>query len=711
MNLPVLSARKLAQATTEDLWNSLTGHFFIQFDDGLMLCDEGTTNATSHSWRLHKQYPDMPLLKKHHFAYFLGWEKATAEEIAKYPSVQDYVDTELDDKKISVSMTTDLFHSVIWDVYDWVVYGIDPRDENQKSLVQPVSTARTDPLTFREELARHCWEILNEMYNELSIRCEPWVVGVDMCDLYEFVMYPTLNKLLATAEAMPIQPTIDTIYDEVDRLLFREPKLRHNKLSRLTRSKLMNDNQVKQCVGVRGFITDIDSRVFNKPILRNLVQGIRSSHDSQIESRSAAKSLAYSEEPLEQSEYFSRRQQIVSQTLQRLHEGDCGARTGISWLVEKEDLKHLDGKNYYDENGNLRFIRRKDKHLIGKTINMRSLFMCQHPDPFGVCSTCFGQLSFSVFKDSNLGQDTAVSMLSAVSQKVLSVKHLDGSSVVDAMVLSAAYRRYMRVGKDGSSYYLSPDLKNATKVELIFDPYTVPGFTDIKSCKSVNELFLSRISRMNSVSVRVTERGVQSVVAIQLGMEKRKASLSFDVVSLIRERGWTVEIDENAVRGDQRLYVVDITGLDHRTKLFTVPLRHFNMGDQAKAIADLLESNMDKIKERDEDISPTQFIAELFETVNSRLDVNFAVLEAITYSIMIVSAEKEDYSPPKPWTDRGLGVKSRIFRRRSASAEMAFEGQQEAIIDPTRYAYDNVPDHPMDVFIDPAAVVERFGYE
>jgi len=674
MSRIVLSAQKLLEVPVETLWETLSGEFDIQFEDGILEnVSEGTTIYSAYIWEFMRRFPGMPILKRHHLNSVIG------------------------NKWVSVDNTNKLLGNVVWDLYDFVVYGIDPRDEDNKNRTQNPMFARIDPIEFKETLASLVWETINKMYNDLSVRCSEWILGISIEDLVEIVTYPPIKALLDAAPLMPTQNMIDDIYAKLKDVFYNDPAIAHNALTKLVKSETINEGQLYQCVGVRGFITDIDSRLFNPPIMRNLTQGIISAYDSQIESRSAAKALAYSEEPLEQSEYYSRRQQQISQILRNLHETDCGTTNGTSWLVDEEDLKHLEGKNYYDAQGVLRYVKSTDKHLVGKTIKMRSVFNCEHPDPYGVCSVCFGQLSLAVFKESSLGQDTAVSMLSDIGQKVLSTKHLDGTSKIDSVEIDLASKHYLRVGRDGSSYVLSPDLKNATKILLVFEPHTVPGFTDIKSCRTTAELFLSRVSRMNKVGIIVTERNRETAVEVEIGLKKRPASLSFDIINLIRERGWSVN--------DNGDYVVDITGVEVNSKIFTVPLRHFNMGDQAKAIAALLESRTEDIKVRDEETSVTEFISELYETVNSKLSVNYAVLEAITYSTMIVSAKEEDYSLPKPWTEQGLGVKNRTFRRRSASAEMAYQGQQDAILDPIRYNLTNVPDHQMDVFIDPAGVI------
>ena len=110
---------------------------------------------------------------------------------------------------------------------------------------------------------------------------------------------------------------------------------------------------------------------------------------------------------------------------------------------------------------------------------------------------------------------------------------------------------------------------------------------------------------------------------------------------------------------------------------------------------------MKDLKKRDKIASPASILAELYELVNSKLDVNLAILEVVVYGIMIQSAETYNYHLPKPWTDRGVGVKETIMQYRSLSATMAFEDHRDVLTNPITFLLDDRPDHPLDHFVIP----------
>jgi hypothetical protein len=113
------------------------------------------------------------------------------------------------------------------------------------------------------------------------------------------------------------------------------------------------------------------------------------------------------------------------------------------------------------------------------------------------------------------------------------------------------------------------------------------------------------------------------------------------------------------------------------------------------------------MQDRDKNVRPDDALIELYDLVNSKLDVNLTVLDVVLYEAMIVSAEDGDYSLPKPWTDEGLGVMSLSMLSRSLSATMAFEDHREAITDPISFISTNRMDHPFDVALCPREVFEH----
>jgi hypothetical protein len=464
----------------------------------------------------------------------------------------------------------------------------------------------------------------------------------------------------------------------------------NNPIALASRSKLVSFGQVQQCVGPRGFLTDTDSTEFSYPVMRSYVSGMRLFEEELIESRSAAKALLFSKSPLQQAEYFSRRLQLMSQIVQNLHMGDCGSTDYLRWQVRAKDLKQMIGKHYLDDSGKLKTITSNSQDLIGKTIKIRSVIHCAHPDPYGICSTCFGDLALSVPEGTNIGQMCCTSLAQKSSQNVLSVKHLDGSSVVSGITLTEHERKFLKVAPDDNSYMLADGLKGE-HVKLVISSKQSSNITDIMDIGDVNELNITRVSELNDVGIKRVVAGKEELEVIIVSLNGRMASMTYPLLAYVRMHGWNVDEIGN--------YVIDMKDWDWSKEVLTLPLRHFNMSDHSRDIASMLESSVDKLQERDHIASPDAALVELFDLVNDKLEVNLAVLDVVLYASMIVSAEDGNFMLPKPWTDKGLGVMRMSMANRSLSAAMAYEGHREIIVNPDSFVNTNRPDHPMDFLL------------
>ncbi|HEY9661210.1 MAG TPA: hypothetical protein V6C65_22380, partial [Allocoleopsis sp.] len=155
-------------------------------------------------------------------------------------------------------------------------------------------------------------------------------------------------------------------------------------------------------------------------------------------------------------------------------------------------------------------------------------------------------------------------------------------------------------------------------------------------------------------------------------------------------------------------YSIDMKDWDWSKVFMILPPKHFNSSDHVDNVAKMLESRVSEMRNRDKAVSPVAMLVELADYVNWKLDVNLALLEVILYSTMIVSAENNDYSLPKPWTQMGLGVQSKTMESRSLSVAMAYEDQTERLNSPSSYLDTNRVDHPFDGILMP---YEVFGQQ
>ena len=663
-----IHARTLLSYTTEELWGVLIDSFIVVFDDNTeMITNYREMLYTSYFWDIHRMYPSTPLLRRHHVNSVLKGKSLT-------------------------SSTHELLLGIIYD------------DVKQAyNMLTPIS---------RDGLTKMVYEITNTLYNVLIQRTEAFVVSLDILDFLAVLDHPSVDKVLSAPTNT--QVFIDDAYAALSNTINNEPALATNPISMASRSKLINNSQMLQCLGPRGYLTDINSIRFPIPITRGYAVGLRSLYDSVVESRSAAKALFFSEDPLQDAEYFSRRLQLLAMTVERLHYTDCGSQDYLLWRVKAPDvkngiviypgdLKFIVGKYYLDDDTNtLKIVSENDKHLYGKVIKMRSVVSgCLHPDPRGVCSVCFGAMSDNVTPDSNLGHNCATGMTQQTSQAVLSTKHYDGTSLIEAILVGSLAKPFLTTDKAGNSYFLNASLKGKT-VKITLTPEDAFGLTDILLVKHVEDINISRISQIDIMGIEVINNDKVVSEILPVSFKGRYGMLTHDLLRFIKCTRWTYDAKGN--------FVFDLTTWDYTLPIITLPDRQYNMSDHSHSISEIIEARVKDLTDRANSESPASTLVDLFDIVNSKLNVNLALLEIIIYASMIVSNENNDYRLPKPWTDKGLGVASLTIPSRSLSCAYAYEGQYRTIISPKSFFQLNRPDSPMDIYIMPEAL-ELMNYK
>lgn len=666
-----LSARFLSTMTTEQIISTIKGRFILVFDDGELHTCARETIFSSFVWEFHRQYPKTPMYKKHHVKDIIG------------------------NRRLGYGTHLKLIGNVMWDAH--AAYHDMPDAHGQITL---------------ERLAELAYRVVNEMYNKLSYLCEAWVTSLDLLDYLEILDHPDI--IAAKKDAPPTEIAIAHIHDTISKALLEDPRLEHNPIARSVKSGLSNMGQVLQCVGPRGPISDTDGHYFPTPIMRGFAEGFRTFRDSYIESRHASMSLAQAKDPLEQTEYFSRRLQLICQNVQNLHMTDCGSTEYLYWtirdkaldeegnVVQKSDLELLQGKYFVNGEGGLSAIRKTDKHLYGHTLKLRSVLHCQHPDPYGVCATCFGELAYSILDPltGNLGQTNCTSMTEVVSQLVLSTKHFVGSSMMEAIILDNFMKNYFEVSSDRTSYLLNKRLRTS-HVRMIIPYQYAANFTDIKDVADINQLTsITRISELPEIGLIIGSGDtIEGPLAFKVAVDRRMASLTYPMLAHIKQKGYSLN--------EKGHYVVDMDGWDYDRAILTLPSKRYNMSDHSAEIADILEASIKEIAERDleEAVDPT--MAKLFDHVNERLNVNLAVLEVVLYGGMVVSAGNDNFALPKVGTGRALGVYDMTIENRSMAAKMAYEHQLSSILNPHNYITPNRMDHPFDAILMPFEVLQH----
>lgn len=146
-------------------------------------------------------------------------------------------------------------------------------------------------------------------------------------------------------------------------------------------------------------------------------------------------------------------------------------------------------------------------------------------------------------------------------------------------------------------------------------------------------------------------------------------------------------------------------GWDYSRALMKLPQRQYNMSDHAQAISVAIESNQEKLKERDGSHSPEDILIELSDLVNSKLKVNIALLEVILLASLIKSKQQDNYYIPKNYSTKELTVARDTIANRSLSGTCAYDAMAQRLMHPSSLFHDHRPELLMDVFIKPEETI------
>lgn len=686
--MDIINARDLMNTKKAVLIQTLPNILSIRFDNGVII--ETTKRKTIYSrffWKIHTYYPNTPLTEKHFVEHVLQGKPLTS--------------------KTHISLLGIIFKDVVL----------------QYSLFTPKS---------KEQLLDLIYKVTNDLNNEFAKYAEESVVSIDILDFIALNQYPAIKEAISLTQ--PNSASISDTYKFIIKTLHEDPNIKNNPLSRALRAGMVNASQLMQCIAIRGFLTEVDGTILPVPIMSSFTEGLTNLYDFIAESRSAAKSLYYSEAPLQDAEYFARKLQLLAMTVEKIDYSDCGTTDYLTWkvsppikdelgnTVRPSDLNFMLGKLYLNEETNtLTEIVSDDPSLYNKTIKLRSPIFCKHSNPHKVCATCFGTLSNNVSHYANLGHLCAATMTQQSSQSVLSIKHLDASANSTKIILNDSTSMFFTVNKTRTAYLLKPELKNK-KIKIVVNREDATGLVDILNVEEVYNINLSRISSVEFLDIVISERrtdvssqndlsnetlqnrrvsdyNIETYIPVCMSQNNRRAIMTNEFLKYLKTYGWETDNKNN--------FMFDMSNWDFSLPLLKLPEMEYSYSDHSHAIASLIESSIKNIADRHKPNSPSETLYELFMLANRKLNVNMAALEIIIYALMTKS--KNDFGLARNSKEAVLGVSDQIIKNRSLGPAYAYEEQANGIVSPLSFYNNNRPDSVFDVFLAPYEVVEDYS--
>lgn len=650
------NARDLLELSDEQLWALPEDRHLIQFADGVVESDTRKTIMSTYMWYPLRSFPDVPIRKS--FCI-------TA------------------DKRFNGGVMLNLINTAVWSADDFYHGQLD-----------------------KEVLAEIIFETINRIYNHMTVRLAAHVATFSMFDILPLMDDEGIVK--AIVEAEPFKSSIMEAHTKIAKRLYDDRVLIGNPIAEAARSGTISMGQLQQCF-IRGEMTDIDSSIFPYAIMEGYFRGITGLYEAMIESRSGAKSHIFNTELLKETEYFNRLIQLICQYVQRMHPGDCGGKP-IDWIIVEDLIHTMAGKYYYDDQDQLVEITGKEKWPAGTVIRMRSVLACIHPDPEGICETCYGKIAAGIPKGTNVGQVTGVVVGDKITSSVLQTKHLDSTNSVDKYKLTAVEAKYLKYGPKPETLHLKSSLLGKRVVLTVFDT-EIANLSDIMVVHDVTNLNAERISSLTRVLITVDDgKGNIEQDELCVSLFNRKASLSHEALAHIQTHKWE-KLTERA--GNT---VIDLTGFDFDKPLFTLPLTHVNMFENMTHIKAFLFSSSSgnpkrlgarrKAGEKEvrtnklTDFSdPVEALQVTTMKLNSKLNINIVHAEVLMYTLMVRSAADNDYRLPIPGTSGHFHSYVEILRNRSLSGFMAYQNQITAYLSPLSFTNRKRNDHPYDLLL------------
>lgn len=637
-----LDARQVLSMTRDELDQYPQQLVTLTFDDGVLVSGWHATIFSWYLWEFHRRYPDTPLLMKHHIGN-ARTNKGTHIKTA---------------------------NQCFWDTYE--AYG------RQLDV---------------EDLCKVTYELTQMLFNDVE-RIEEYSVTLSADDFMEIIDHPEIAAI--NAGLTPTEHSISQGYKDITKILKDETQLRSNRLANAIKSDLVKLGQALQCVSARGYLTDLDSHRFDNPIMDSYTAGIYDLHDSAIESRSATKSLVFNKELIKATEYFNREMQLLCQVMLGLLPGDCGTTRMLPVRIRNtDDLRYMDGKHFITEGG-LKTIRPWSKELIGQKVSIRAVSCCETTRRGFICETCFGELSLSVPHRTNIGHVSATEVCRNITQKVLSNKHLDQSSMIERIVLDSHDSHFMKVMKCGSKLGLADDL-HGLPVSITFDRTCTPYLADVRSTEDIPEHSLPRYSQISAVTFNVLRKGgIMQSASCHVAIGSRIGYFTVAFLNHIRNVGWS-----QTSTGD---YQVTLEGWDAKRPIFALPMKQMNMLDfKQEAEGRIKRSKRYPAGKSSPNLNDPEVMAAeiigLYDLLNTRVNTNFAHVEVMLQATLIVSEEHRDYRIPLPTENREFGRFNDIIKYRSMSGAMAHEKQADTLNNYTSYLITDRSPLPYDSFI------------
>ena len=630
-------ATDLLNLTEDQIWMIQEGMHQLEVSDGVIEVSDRKIIFSHYYWRLFREFPGCAIAKRH---VLTG--------------------------KFESNVHQNFGALIFWDCFNNLIH-------------------RTP--TIQWEMSRVFYEITNAIYNATCIRLSSYVTTASLHDIIEILHEEKIQA--AKAEYRKVveevkyseKPTEKAIYNvhKVTRgvLYGKGGELMHNGIKKMCIANIVSAGQMVQLIGPRGYVHDINGKVFKFPIDTGYAEGLKTLYDSAIESRSAARALFMQTDPLKKSEYFNREMQLLCSVIHSIKGESCTGYTTVPLLVSEGDLQLFKGK-YHMVDGKPELIWDSIDDLVGKVIHMRTITGCGNKDTQTICKTCLGWTANVIQPETNVGYALVTILCAIISQLMLSTKHYEASQGSKSLEMTDRISKWLRMCKTDSSRLMLQ--KNIVRKNPIIrlDIRYVKQLNNILSV-DVDELPASKITNCKTIELVEGDANGQPMGPldeIKTTISGQGIFLSTEVLTYLKKNSWVstpkyIEFQLKNWNPDEPIFGTPRIG--DNIMLFLEEVKTFIMPTKKSETSIMTYSSRGKA------------LSEFISLLRKRLNFNIVQVEIFVRACMTVDGNNKNYNLPHSQDSFHFMSAKHCLYNRSLTTLLAYETQAAAIIDPDWY--------------------------
>ncbi len=419
---------------------------------------------------------------------------------------------------------------------------------------------------------------INRLYNVICRYMNEYMPPMDAIGLAELCNNPAIKKLIDSkiSDDVGTQVAEKIIKAQTKTLidLISKPGLDNNILLPYMKADTLKFNQIPHEMLKYGPRSDVDDRMCRHVINESSFSGIKSAADFAIESLSAKKCSFLNKTVLKMAQYTNRKTRLSGSLLPNIYPGWCGSTKTIPFYIEPEFASNMYMKSIMVDGQIVQLTKENISQYVGKTVDMLSIFCCNHTD--GFCERCAG---FRYYPDYNIGLHLFVpagvhiglmaisQLMSRVTQKILSNKHLIATST-KSYVLPPDTERYLSVGYESEIYWKnekgSPITRGLKKWAIRIPSDSTAQISDLILDKLPEPEAFSKISYIDILDI---ENDYKLVDTIYMEAGGFIPYLSADMLEYMRQTYDDITYQDNG-------YVVPMKGFSTKKPFMEYTIRN-----------------------------------------------------------------------------------------------------------------------------------------